>query len=153
MTHILVVEDDEFIQMVVRKALTKIGGFTVTVTEDAESALALVRSGQVDLVVMDVSLDNSHYQGESIDGLGLTRLLKADPLTRLVPVLLATAHARLGDGERLSRACGADGYMTKPFEEPRALVARVQRLLASMPTRPYTELSPTQADSRLNRSG
>ena len=130
MTHILVIEDDPAIQAVVRKSLTKIGGFEVTVTEDVPAALALVRAGQIGLIVMDVSLNNSLYEGRYLDGLEFTRILKADPVARLVPVLLATAHASPGDAERLRGMCGADGYIAKPFVEPRSLVEAVHELLA-----------------------
>ncbi len=53
---------------------------------------------------MDVSLTNSRYQGEPVDGLQLTRMLKGDPETAHLPVLLVTAHAMQGDRERFLEA-------------------------------------------------
>jgi CheY-like chemotaxis protein len=132
MTHILVVEDDPSNQIVMRKALVKIGGFAVTVSENVDEILSLARSGQVGLVVMDVSLANSTYRGRHLDGVGITQLLKADPEAQAVPVLLATAYAMQGDAERLRAACGADGYISKPFVEPRELVEKVRGLLAAV---------------------
>ncbi|MGQ0600717.1 MAG: response regulator [Anaerolineales bacterium] len=129
MTHILVIEDDPSIQMIVRKTLTKVGGFTVTVTEEVTVALTLARSGSVALIVMDVSLKNTRYEGRYIDGLAFARLLKSDPATHHIPILLATAHARPGDAEKLSRACGADGYIAKPFAEPKMLVDHIRQML------------------------
>ena len=129
MTRILVVEDEPYIQTMICKVLTKLGGYDVTITEDVEQGLDLARSGTVALVVMDVSLANSAYQGEYIDGLAFTRLLKADLTARAVPVLLATAHALPGDAERLRAACNADGYIAKPFVEPKELVEKVRGML------------------------
>jgi CheY-like chemotaxis protein len=129
MAHILVVEDDASNQVVIRKALTKIGGFQVTVTESVEEVLRAARAGEVALIVMDVSLSRSVYQGQPLDGVAITRLLKGDPATRAVPVLLATAYAMQGDAERLCAACGADDYISKPFIEPRVLVEKVRALL------------------------
>ncbi len=133
MAHILVVEDDPSNQIVMRKALTKIGGYAVTVSEDVATILSLARARQVDLVVMDVSLANSVYQGQHLDGVAITQLLKSDEAARPVPVLLATAYAMQGDAERLRAACGADGYISKPFVEPRELVEKVRSLLAARP--------------------
>jgi CheY-like chemotaxis protein len=129
MTHILVVEDEPSIQSVIRKTLTKIGGYEVTVTEEVGLSLYLLRTGQVGLVVMDVSLSNSRYEGELIDGLAFTRLIKQDPLIRHVPVLLATAYALPGDEERLREMSGAEGYIAKPFAQPRLLVHKVREML------------------------
>jgi CheY-like chemotaxis protein len=129
MARILVVEDDPSNQIVMRKVLTKIGGHTVTLTEDVSEVLRLVRAREVDLVVMDVSLANSLYDGRHVDGVAITQLLKADAATRDVPVLLSTAYAMRGDAERLQEACGADGYISKPFLEPRELADKVRLLL------------------------
>lgn len=131
MTHILVIEDEPAIQVVMQKTLTRLGGYDVTVTEDVAQSLALVRSGQIALVLMDVSLANSRYEGELIDGLAFTRLLKADPATRAVPVLLVTAHALPGDAERMRAASGAEAYIAKPFARPADLVAKVRDVLTT----------------------
>lgn len=130
MAHVLVVEDDPSNQIVIRKALSKIGGYQVTVTEDVATILRLAHAGEIALVVMDISLSNSTYENRHVDGIVVTRLLKIDPATSHIPVLLATAYAMQGDAERLRAACGADGYISKPFLEPRELVETVRALLA-----------------------
>ncbi len=130
MVHrILVVEDEPSIQLVIRKSLSKIGGYEVIVSEDVDEGLALARAGQVSLIVMDVSLSNSRQADSLIDGLTFTRLLKADPQAQRVPVLLATAHAMPGDAERLCAASGADGYIAKPFATPNLLVDKVREMI------------------------
>lgn len=130
MAHIIVIEDDPLTQKVIRLALRKMGGFQVTVTESVVETFELTRSGEVDLVVMDVALANTQYHDERIDGIIFTRLLKSDPTTRHVPVLLATAFAGPGDSERLLKEAGAEGYIAKPFAEPRILVNKVQQMLS-----------------------
>jgi len=95
MARILVVEDDPDSAVVMQRMLTKSGGHQVKVTEDAAQVVALCRAGTVDLVLMDVSLTNSRYQGEPVDGLQLTRMLKGDPET-----------AQLGDGPCHARGPG-----------------------------------------------
>jgi CheY-like chemotaxis protein len=81
------------------------------------------------LVLMDVSLRATQWQGRPIDGIELARLLKQRTPTRL-PVILATAHAMTGDRERLLAASGADAYLQKPVYDARELVEMVQQLIS-----------------------
>ena len=92
MRHILVVEDDQVNAMVFRSVLEKRGGYRVTVTEKAEEVLEWAGSGDVDLVIMDVSLAHTRWKGEAVSGVDLCRLLKSEARTASIPVLLATAR-------------------------------------------------------------
>jgi CheY-like chemotaxis protein len=128
-SHILVVEDEPLTRKAIQKMLSKGGGFNVLLTEDVNQALAFIRAGEVALVLMDVSLTNSIHDDQLIDGLKFTRLIKAEPAARNVPVILATAHTLIGDAERLLAESGADGYIAKPFLDSAALVGKVQAAL------------------------
>ena len=130
MPNVLVVEDDASNAQVFRAILKRIGGFQVTVTEDVEEVLNLVRARSVDLVIMDVSLSNSYYEDEKLDGLAITRLLKSEGATRGTPVLLTTAHAMAGDRERFLAASGANGYVAKPVMDHHGLIAQIRALIA-----------------------
>ncbi len=114
MARVLVVEDDPVNALVLERVLERMGGHEVTVSDDAETVLSLCADGQVDLVVMDVSLANTSYQGERLDGVKLTRLIREEDGGASPPVLLVTAHAMRGDRERLLQDSGADGYVAKP---------------------------------------
>ena len=98
-------------------------------TESVEEILAACRAGGVDLVIMDVSLNNSRWEGQPINGVEICRLLKQDPATAAIPVLLATAHAMRGDAEALLAESGADDYVAKPILDHDAFVARIQGCL------------------------
>lgn len=113
MRHVLVVEDDAHNAVLFRKVLEKRAGCRVTVTEDPLEVLALVREGDVALVVLDVSLRHSHWEGHPVGGIEICRMIRAEGGAH-VPVLLATAHAMRGDEERLIAESGADGYVAKP---------------------------------------
>ncbi len=128
MRHIVVVEDDAHNAVLFRRLLEKRGPFRVTVTESAEEVLALARSGDTALVMLDVSLANTTYEGRALNGVDLCRLLKADPAAARVPVVLATAHAMRGDGERLLAESGADEYVAKPIVDHTAFVERLRTL-------------------------
>ena len=126
MKHVLVVEDDPHNAILFRKILEKRAGFRVTVSEDGAEILALVRSGEIDLVVLDISLGNTSLDGQPVNGVELCRVLKADPTTVGVPVMLATAHAMRGDGERLMAESGADDYVSKPIVDHAAFAEQVR---------------------------
>jgi CheY-like chemotaxis protein len=130
MRRALVVEDDAYNAMLFRKLLEKRCGCAVTVTESVEEVLSLCRAGAADLIIMDVSLNNSRWEGRAINGVEICRLLKQDPATAHVPVVLATAHAMRGDAEHLLAESGADDYVAKPIVDHEQFVARV---LARLP--------------------
>jgi CheY-like chemotaxis protein len=127
--HILIVEDNALVAKFFRMALERAGGFLCHLTEDVAEMLKLVQSGNVQVAIVDVSLSRTHWEGRLLDGVEVTRMLKA-AAPRPLPVLLATAHAMAGDRERLLAASGADGYLEKPVYESEALVAAVRRLVA-----------------------
>jgi CheY-like chemotaxis protein len=128
MRHVLVVEDDPQNALLFRKILEKRGGFRVSMSEDPIEILAIVDAG-VDLVVMDVSLAHSHYEGRQVNGVDICRLIKHHPLRAHVPVLLATAHAMRGDAENLVAESGADDYASKPIVDQSAFVEHVRSLM------------------------
>ncbi|USR90266.1 response regulator [Phormidium yuhuli AB48] len=130
MTTILVVEDDPINWMVFQKVLKRRGGLDSIHSEDVEEVLNIVRSGEVSVVLMDVSLKNSHYQGESVDGIRITQLLKADPETAKLPVILVTANAMVGDRETFLKASGADGYIAKPILDHVGFVQQIKQIIA-----------------------
>ncbi len=118
--HILVVDDDDRLRSLLRRYLTE-QGFRVTTAGDVAEARSKLRSLAFDLLVLDIMMP-----GES--GLDLTRSLRRDSN---VPILLLTAM-----GESIDRIdgleCGADDYLTKPFE-PRELVLRIKAVLRRVP--------------------
>ncbi len=127
--HVLVVEDDLLNARLFRKVLEKHLGCIVTITEDPLEVLALVRGGAMQLVVMDVSLKNSKYEGKPVSGVEICQMLKSDPRTALVPVMLATAHAMRGDPEALVAESGADGYVSKPILDHQAFAQQARGLM------------------------
>jgi two-component system cell cycle response regulator DivK len=125
----LVVEDDAHNAMLFRKLLEKRCGCQVTVTESVEEILSLCRAGGIGLVIMDVSLNNSRWEGHDIGGVEICRLLKQDPVTAHIPVVLATAHAMRGDAESLLAESGADDYVAKPILDHEEFVKRIRTRL------------------------
>ena len=129
MTTVLIVEDDPINLRVFSKILTKRGGLQVKGTEIVEEVLQYAQSGEVDAILMDVSLANSIYQGKSIDGIAITQMLKADSTTASLPIILVTAHAMEGDRENFLKQSGADGYISKPVVDHEAFIQQIISLI------------------------
>ena len=125
MATVLIVEDDPINLRVFSKMLTKRGGLSVKGTEDVDEVMRIARQGEVDIILMDVSLSHSVYQGEAVDGIKITQFLKADPTTANLPIILVTAHAMEGDREHFLEKSGADGYISKPVVDHEKFVNKV----------------------------
>ena len=111
---VLIVEDDPINMKVFSKILSKRAGLEVKGTEDVDEVLTISQSGIVDIVLMDISLANSYYEGKPVDGVKITQLLKSDEVTKDIPVIVVTAHAMQGDKDNILTQSGGDGYISKP---------------------------------------
>jgi two-component system cell cycle response regulator DivK len=105
--RILVVEDNPKNLKLVRDVLT-FSGYEVIEASSGEDGVRLAEEACPDLILMDLQLPG-------IDGLELTRQLKADPETRDIKVIAVTAYAMKGDQDR-AFAAGCDDYVTKPID-------------------------------------
>lgn len=144
--RILIIEDDEAILRVLRRALAY-EGYRVDTAVDGESGLSLARDYHPDLVILDWMLPG-------MDGLEVCQRLRAGGS---VPVLMLTAKDTLQDRVQGLDA-GADDYMVKPFELDE-LLARIRALLRRtqperVPLLTFADLSldtSTRQASRHNR--
>jgi CheY-like chemotaxis protein len=116
---VLLVEDNEDNRLILEAMLTH-AGYRVLLATSGDAGVALARSAEPDVVLMDIALPG-------LDGWEATRRLKGDPATRRIPVVALTAHAMTHDRER-ARALGFDGYLAKPIE-PRDVLAAVERIV------------------------
>ncbi len=105
--RVLVVDDNPANLELVKVLLEK-EGHAVRTAADAESALEAVALETPDLVLMDIQLPG-------MDGLELTRRMKARPELHDVPIVALTAYAMKGD-EAKALGAGCDGYLTKPID-------------------------------------
>lgn len=119
MAKILVVDDEEPIQELLRFNLEK-EGYIVRVAKDGQEALQDVENDQPDLLVLDLMLPG-------MDGLEVCRKLRSNPKFQQIPIIMLTAKGEEFD-KVLGLELGADDYMTKPFS-PRELLARIKARL------------------------
>jgi two-component system cell cycle response regulator DivK len=130
MKTVLIVEDDLINAKVFSKILQKRGGLAVRHTENVDEVMQIAQAGETDIILMDVSLSRSVYQGKSVDGIKITQILKSDPNTAALPIILVTAHAMEGDRENFLKQSGANGYISKPIIDHQAFVDQVLALLS-----------------------
>jgi two-component system phosphate regulon response regulator PhoB len=116
---ILVVDDEpeavELVEFNLRQA-----GFDVVTAADGAEALKRARALLPSLIVLDLMLPE-------VDGLEVCKMLRHDPATAAVPIVMVTARAAEID-RILGLELGADDYITKPFS-PRELILRIKKIL------------------------
>ena len=127
--HLLIVDDDERIRVLLQKFLMR-NGFLVTAARDAQHARRILTGLDFDMLILDVMMP-----GE--DGLSLCRSIRE---TRQTPILLLTAKGETGNRIEGLEA-GADDYLSKPFE-PKELLLRINAILRRMPETPAEDIVP-----------
>jgi phosphate regulon transcriptional regulator PhoB len=118
--RILVVEDEKDVVDLLNLHLRKAGGFIVSSTSDGSAGLAKARESKPDLIILDLMLPK-------MSGLEVCKILKTDPATRYIPVLMLTAKAEEVD-RIVGLELGADDYVVKPFS-PREVILRIKAIL------------------------
>jgi two-component system alkaline phosphatase synthesis response regulator PhoP len=135
--RILIIEDDEDIQELIRYNLAR-EGYQVKAAATGESGLELARSEKTDLIILDLMLPG-------VDGLEVCRLLKSSANTSAIPVLMVTAKGEETDIVT-GLEIGADDYITKPFS-PKVLIARVRAGLRRKTQKAVAEDAVIKIDS------
>ena len=115
----LVVDDEVNITQILEFSIGA-EGYEVITAANGEEAIDKARREQPDLIILDIMMPK-------IDGYEACRILKANPLTKGIPVVLLTAKGRDID-KRLGYEVGATDYIVKPFS-PNKLVDRIHQLL------------------------
>ena len=118
---ILIVEDDPK-SMTLTKDLLKISGYTTIQATDGMQGVELAKSAKPDLILMDIMMPK-------MDGYTACRDIKADPVTRNIPVVMLTAVG-YELNKKLAKQAGANGYVTKPFSR-QELIDAISPLLAT----------------------
>jgi CheY-like chemotaxis protein len=104
----ILVVDDNAQNLKLARVILVTEGYEVKTAVDAEEALSVIESFAPQLILMDLQLPG-------MDGLELTRRLKADPGRRHIIVIAVTAYAMKGDDQK-AFAAGCDGYVSKPID-------------------------------------
>ena len=101
---VLIVDDDEDLLILVQHALSA-EGFEPICSPNGVNIMAIVARKHPDIVLLDIQMNGT-------DGASICRELKLNPETASTPVIMFSANENI---KEVSRECGADGYITKPF--------------------------------------
>lgn len=115
---ILVIEDQAFNRDLLVQILED--DYVVVVAVDGADGVARAAAHPPDLICMDFGMP-------VMDGWEATRLIKAHPALRHIPVIAITSHAMVGDEEK-ARQAGCDDYMAKPIDEDE-LLAKIRHFI------------------------
>lgn len=137
---ILIVEDEKDIIELVQYNLER-EGYAVAAVGEGEEALNLVKRNVPDLIVLDLMLPG-------IDGLEICRVLKHDPKTMGIPIIMLTAKSEEADVV-VGLQMGADDYVTKPFS-PKVLLARIKAILRRRSARQVSDEVRTLGDLKID---
>jgi len=123
----ILVVDDNAANLKLVRVLLQTEGYVVRTAVDTDQALQLLKLFRPNLILMDIQLPG-------MDGLELTRKLKADSATRQIQIVALTAYAMEGDEQKTADA-GCDGYIAKPIDTHRLprLVAKFLSKRERMP--------------------
>ena len=108
MTKLILIVEDEPKNMTLLRDLLQVSGYSTIEATDGKQGVELARSKKPDLILMDIIMP-------VMDGLKATRIIKADAVTKNIPMFALTSYAMKGDAERVLEA-GCDGYLSKPFD-------------------------------------
>ena len=117
-TVVLVIDDSKTILALMRKMLTE-NYFLVLEAPDAETGIEIARERKPDLIFLDIVLPG-------MNGFAALRILRRDPNTRNIPVIMISGNAEAAE-QFYAQRIGADDFMKKPFSRPE-LFARIERL-------------------------
>jgi CheY-like chemotaxis protein len=121
-TATILIVDDNPTNLKLAAEVLEYEGHTIARARDAEEALEVLKHTKPDLILVDIQMPG-------MDGLTLTRLLKANPSHQHIPIVAMTAFAMKGDEEKASEA-GCYSYITKPIET-RKLPNQVAEILTA----------------------
>lgn len=105
--QVLIIDDEETIQTVVRFGLNLSHNWGVSCASSGQEGLELAEQEQPDVILLDVMMPD-------MDGIATFKVLQSNPLTQDIPVILLTAKAQTAD-RRQFQTLGVNGVITKPF--------------------------------------
>ncbi len=125
---ILLVDDDYLLAKGTAKLIERLGGHQVVISDEPAEIFRICLEKEVDIVLMDVNLPAAQWEDREVSGVDISRLLKTDPQTAQIPIILITAYAMLSEREKLLSDSQADGFWAKPITDYRALLESMNRV-------------------------
>jgi len=125
---ILLVDDDYLLAKGTAKLIECLSKYSVALADEPAEIFRRCQSGEVDVVLMDVNLPGAYWGQEEVSGTDIARMLKTDPKTAYIPIILLTAYALLSERTKLLEASLAEALYTKPVTDYEELLGLITQL-------------------------
>ncbi|MCK9211164.1 MAG: response regulator [Ignavibacteriaceae bacterium] len=125
---ILIIEDDPFSQDFYNFIFKK-AGLKSLIMEDGDLILLELEKDEMGIIIMDINLKNTSLNGERINGVKFSRMIKENEKFKNIPVLLVTAYSINANGDSFFDESLADDYIVKPIIDYNELIMKVKSLL------------------------
>ena len=124
--RILLVDDDYLLAKGTAKLIERLGGHRVAITDKPDEIFQQCHSKAVDIVLMDVNLPEAVWEGREVSGADLSRIVKNDPETANIPIILISAYAMVSERQKLMEISQADDFWPKPISDYEALLLAIE---------------------------
>lgn len=125
---ILIVEDDTFLQDFYRLFFSKIGR-EIIILEDGNKIIQEIEKGEINLIIMDISLRNTYLNNNKVDGIKLSRYIKINFPSFSIPILLVTAYSNQMMNSEYLKDSLADDILVKPIVDYNQLIEKINKLV------------------------
>ncbi len=130
MKKLIVVEDDKITQQFYTMLFNK-NGFDTVITDNGDKIFDTLLNEKVGLILMDINLSNSYLNGEKIDGIKLSQIIKSDERTKDIPLVLVTASSLSSQLKHFLSETNAEEIVTKPILDYNRFLIKINNYLAS----------------------
>lgn len=130
---IIIMEDDRFLRDFYTFVFAKVGFYAI-ILEDGDVFFQKLNSEKFDLILMDLSLKNTYFEGEKVDGVTLSRMVKENDALKHIPIVLVTAHLVDHHSKHLFNESLADDFVIKPIGDVNLFIDKIERIIENFNT-------------------
>ncbi len=130
MKKVIIVEDDRITQKFYSLFFNQNKVDTV-ITDDANEVFDTLFTQNVGLILMDINLTNSYFNGEKIDGIKFSQLIKSDVRLKDIPLVLVTAYSLSSQLNYYLNQTNADEIISKPILDYKYFLTKINKYLSN----------------------
>ena len=121
-------EDDAFLKEFYSFVFNKIG-YSADLLEDGDLFFEKLNSEKYDLIIMDLSLKNTYYNGDKVNGIILSRMVKNNETLKHIPIVIVTAHSIDFQSKHLFNESLADDFIIKPISDVKLFIEKIDSMM------------------------
>ena len=130
MKKLIIVEDDKITQQFYSMFFNK-NGYDTIITDNGDKIFESLLTQDVGLILMDINLSNTYLNGEKIDGIKLSQLIKSDEKLKNIPLVLVTASSLTSQLKEFLSETNAEEIVTKPILDYNHFLKKINNYIAN----------------------